>query len=125
MKITDLPTVLNKDCLLHERFYRFPIVLLQYLNGMFTWRGVGQRIPDHAMMIGVGYIIFVGEDDSKGFWPLEINPVAVEIDFSRCHWCLMEHTWKDLWCEDHDVEWSDDGHTRITGAKYKKKEKKE
>jgi len=127
MRINELPLYSPGGCV-HvkdkKKIYRFPIVLLHYPNGMFTWRGVGQKIPDNMIMIGVGDMVFAGDDDSHGDWLLEINPVGVEIDFSKCCWPLLGHTWWDSFCEDHDCECSNDGHTRFTGAKYKKKHKK-
>ncbi|KKP32553.1 MAG: hypothetical protein A2312_01785 [Candidatus Staskawiczbacteria bacterium RIFOXYB2_FULL_32_9] len=122
MRINQLLVVRTPDTALNTeeidgKIYRFAVVILQLADGSYTWRGEDQFLPK-ARFVAVAELIFEGDDDESDEWPLEIEPIAVDMNGTR-HYFGTQAEWEELPFDDHDVNWATNRHGRLVAAQYR------
>ena len=117
MRINQLPTERPVN-VVTENIHRLPVVLLKYVAGdMYTWRGVGQKLPNHVWVVGIINIVFVDDGHSSCF-PLGVEPSWVEIDFNSGDQFMKRIVWSEMFFDQHDVDWSMNMEGGVASAKY-------
>ena len=94
-----------------EMEYLFPVGVFLLADGKYGWRGVNQAVPSGAIYLGEVQILFVGDDDVTGDWPLGISPAAVVVPAD------LDHVFGEDW-EIGDINWTANGMGRVCAAQF-------
>ena len=123
LKINELPVVPNRILLKGKRAYRFPIVILKKTNGVYTWRGIRQNIPNHVVMAGVAHVVFVRGVGADSNHTIVVIPVWVDFGSAKNELPFHKAMWSSVIFDDHYFGWLSDGREPI-GVVYIGKNKK-
>lgn len=122
MRLNQLPIIRLPDTeldrsVIEGKIYYFPIIIFQLANGLYTWRGEGQYLPNSVTFIASAKIVFAGDDDGCSEWPLNIRAIAVDLN-DTSHYFGDQTEWERLHFQSHDISWNSNGNGRLCAAQF-------